>query len=168
MYLRHDHTQGVNEHIYAALAKILESRGEVTIGDKSEIQFRIFEKPSYNEWRKTRRTGPVQLARLCAGRLNQIVERADRFLFGGRYCQDDVRSWGNRDQLTKGIIGQLLVRNRKHGKYRRDCTKQGMIVVGAEKCGDSDHPVGSRPVFHDDGLSPALGKSLCKEPGAEI
>src|SRR6476659_4447180 len=43
-----------------------------------------------------------------------------------------------------------------------------MIVVGTEKGRDSDHPIGSRPIFHDDGLPPALGESLRKQPSAEI
>src|SRR5205814_9517896 len=102
LHRRHNDTQRVNDHIYTPLAEILQSRGKVAIGNKSEIQFRIFEEPSYNEGRKTRRTGPVQLARLSASHLHQTVERADRFSFGSRYCKDNVRSWGNRDQVAKG------------------------------------------------------------------
>ena len=43
-----------------------------------------------------------------------------------------------------------------------------MIVAGAEKGRDSDYPIGAGSVFHDDGLSPALGKSLRKEARAKI
>jgi hypothetical protein len=43
-----------------------------------------------------------------------------------------------------------------------------MIVVGGEKGRDSDHPVGSRPVFDDNWLSPTLGKPFRKKPRGEI
>src|SRR5258708_587431 len=105
MDLRHDHTQRVNEYVDAALAKILKNGCKVAIGNESEIQFRVLEESSDNEGWQARRTGPVQLARLSAGRLNQAVERTDRFLFGDRNCKDNVGGRGDRDQFTDRIIG---------------------------------------------------------------
>src|SRR6185295_16779322 len=88
--------------------------------------------------------------------------------FAGRYRKDYVRRWRDRNEITNRIVRQLFLRNRMNGNDGRDRIKQRVIVVGSQEGGDADHPVGSRPVFHDDGLSPALGESLRKEPGAEI
>src|SRR3569833_2070712 len=52
--------------------------------------------------------------------------------------------------------------------YARDCIKQSMIVIRAEKTGDTDDPIGSRAIFNDYGLLPELRKPLRKQPGAEI
>ena len=82
--------------------------------------------------------------RLFAGLFHRILKFADpfqhRIFFRCRDCKDNIRRWRDRDQLTNGIVGQFLLRDRMDGKHGRDGIKQGMIVVGVEKGGDPDHP----------------------------
>jgi hypothetical protein len=111
--------------------------------------------------------GPVELARLSARALRQLLHRVDMKLGWNRDDNDGVGDARDRRQVARLIRQAVVLIGVRYEGARRP-VEQHVIVVGADECVDGDQGVAAGAVVDDHRLAPALTQAIRQEPSADV
>ena len=151
----------------AALAEIGQRPDHVAIRHAGDVEAGALEVAVEDDVGHAGRGRIVQLARLGADHVDEVLDRID--LERRRHDEADQRVGyaGDRRQLGR-IVGQLGVLIRMRGERRGRRVEQRVVVLGADEGIDGDHGIAARTVLDHDRLLPFRGELVRDQARADV